>query len=99
MSHQAHRALVVEDEPEAAADFVEILKSVWMQEATVVATNRRDAMRLLESTPFCIIILDLEIGSEPDSIRGRVENGKPFLQDARRRFPERSGGHDIFRRC
>lgn len=87
MSRQPHRALVVEDEREAAADLVDVLETCGCE--TVVATNRYDALVQLASSTFCIILLDLEIGSEPDSIRGRVENGKAVLEEARRRFPER----------
>jgi CheY-like chemotaxis protein len=87
MNRQPHRALVVEDEREAAADLVDVLKTCGCE--TVIATNRHDALLQLASTTFCIVLLDLEIGSEPDSIRGRVENGKAVLEEARRRFPER----------
>jgi CheY-like chemotaxis protein len=89
MSDPSHLALVVEDEPEAAADLVEILRTCGCE--AVVATNRRDALVQLASAVFCIVLLDLEIGSEPDSIRGRVANGKEVLNETRRRFPEREG--------
>lgn len=79
----------MEDELEAAADLVEILKTCGCE--AVVTTNRRDALDQLASTSFCIILLDLQIGSEPDSIRGRVENGKAILEEARRSFPDRAG--------
>jgi len=89
MTRLPHLALVVEDEREAAADLVEVLRTCGCE--SVVATNRLDALAQLASTRFCIVLLDLEIGSEPDSIRGRVENGKAVLDEARRRFPERVG--------
>lgn len=88
MSNRHHRALVVEDEAEAAADLVEVLQTCGCE--SVVVTNRHDALIQLRSTEFCLIVLDLQIGSEPDSIRGRVENGKAVLADARRRFPART---------
>lgn len=88
MSHQHHRALIVEDEPEAAADLVEILKACGCE--GVIATNRRDALARLAEV-FCIILLDLQIKAEPDSIRGHFEHGKQFLKEARSRYPQLSG--------
>jgi len=93
MTLQPHRALVVEDEPEMADDLVQILKTCGCE--AVIATNRQDALARLASGTFCLILLDLEIGTEPGSIRGRVENGRAVLEDARRRFPERIGTHAV----
>lgn len=89
MSHQNHRALIVEDEPEAAADLVEILKACGC--AGVIATNRRDALARLEEGAFCIILLDLQIKAEPESIRGHFEHGMQFLKEARSRYPQLFG--------
>lgn len=91
MTLHLHQALIVEDEPEMAADLVKILKACGCE--AEIATNRQDALALLTSSTFCLILLDLEIGSEPGSIRGRVENGRAVLEEARRRFPERIGTH------
>ncbi len=87
--NQKHRALVVEDEAEAAADLAEILTTCGCE--SVVVTNRRDALEQLDRGAFCIILLDLEIRSVPDSIRGRVDHGKLFLREARCRYPELVG--------
>jgi CheY-like chemotaxis protein len=84
-----HRALVVEDESEAAADLVEILKACGCE--CDVATNRRDALELLERSQFCIILLDLQIKAEPCSIRGHTEHGNAFLREARARNVQRDG--------
>jgi CheY-like chemotaxis protein len=89
MNHQRHRALIVEDEPEAAADLVEILRTCGCD--AVIATNRRDAAAELERAPFCIILLDLQIKAEPDSIRGHFEHGRQLLKDARSRYPQLCG--------
>jgi len=93
MTLQPHQALVVEDDLEMAHDLVQILKTCGCE--AVIATNRHDALAHLTSGTFCLILLDLEIGTEPGSIRGRVENGRAVLEEARRRFPERIGKHPV----
>ena len=87
--NQVHRALIVEDEPEAAADLAEILRTCGCE--SVVVTNRRDALEQLDEAAFCIILLDLEIKAEADSIRGRLDHGKQLLRDARGRYPQLVG--------
>jgi CheY-like chemotaxis protein len=86
---QPHRALIVEDEAEAAADLVEVARTCGCE--GVIATNRRDASAKLDQAAFCIILLDLQIKAEPDSIRGHFEHGKLFLREARGRYPQLFG--------
>jgi CheY-like chemotaxis protein len=85
----SHRALIVEDDHESATDLEEILKACGCECTTV--TNRRDALAYLQGPPPCIVLLDLEIKAEPESIRGHVEHGNSILRAARALCVERAG--------
>jgi DNA-binding response OmpR family regulator len=78
---ERHRALVVEDDAETAGDLVQILESINC--ASVVVDNAEDAEKQIQATAFCLVLLDLEIKSAPDSIKGHVEQGKRVLRTIR----------------
>jgi DNA-binding response OmpR family regulator len=84
-----HLALIVEDDPAAAEDLKEILKSL-MSEAIIV-NNKRDALTLLHGKMFCFILLDLEIKYEPDSIKGHTVHGNSLLREIRAVHAEHTG--------
>jgi CheY-like chemotaxis protein len=84
-----HRALIVEDEPEAAADLRDILEQCGCE--SVIASNRRDALAELTGGTFCVILLDLQIKADPYSIRGHSDHGRSFLREARGRHPQLVG--------
>ncbi len=86
---ERHRALVVEDEPEAAADLVEILNAEGCD--CVVASSRKEALEELAAGPFCIIFVDLEIKSDPGAIRGHAAHGSAFIREARARYLDHPG--------
>jgi DNA-binding response OmpR family regulator len=81
-----HIALVVEDDPETAEDLVQILESIDC--ASVVVDNAGDAEKQLQEKSFCLILLDLQIKSLPDSIKGHVEHGKSLLRTIRAKYSE-----------
>jgi len=83
---ERHIALVVEDDPETAEDLVQILESIDC--ASAVVDNAEDAERQLQEKSFCLILLDLQIKSKPDSIKGHVEHGKSVLRTIRVRYSE-----------
>ena len=84
-----HCALIIEDEAETAFDLGEILKSLDCD--SVPVTNAQDAIRELETKCFCLVLLDLEIKSEPDAIKGHVEYGKALLRKIRQTHTEHNG--------
>lgn len=84
-----HRALVVEDDPETAQDLMEILRSVEFE--GVIVDNRDSAVAALQAEPFCLVLLDLQIRSAADSIKGHVEHGKALLRQIRERHGEHTG--------
>jgi len=83
---ERHIALVVEDDPETAADLVQILESIDC--ASAVVDNAEDAEKQLQEKSFCFILLDLQIKSKPESIKGHVEHGKSVLRTIRARHNE-----------
>lgn len=84
---QRHIALIVEDDKEMAEELSEILRSIDC--ASLIVDNSEAAMSALQKSPFCLILLDLHIKSEADSIKGHVEHGKGLL----RKIRERHGDH------
>ena len=86
---ERHIALVVEDDSETAEDLVQILESIGC--ASVVVDNAEDAEKQLQEKSFCLVLLDLQIKSKPDSIKGHVEHGKSVLRTIRARHNEHKG--------
>jgi DNA-binding response OmpR family regulator len=84
-----HCALIIEDEEETALDLQQILNSLDCYSVRV--TNVEDATRELETGSFCLVLLDLEIKSEPDGIKGHLENGKALLRKIRQMHFEHNG--------
>ena len=84
-----HCALIAEDDAETALDLQQILNSLDCD--SVPVTNMEDAMRELETRSFCLVLLDLEIKSEPDAIKGHVEYGKALLRKIRQMHSEHNG--------
>lgn len=86
---ERHISLVVEDDHETAQDLVEILRSVDCD--SVVVDNREDALAQLRNNSFCLILLDLEIRGDADSIKGHVEYGRALLRDIREKHHDHNG--------
>lgn len=84
-----HAALIVEDEPAIAARLKEILQSLECEVTAV--DNRRDAIALIKTQTFCVVLLDLEIKNEPDSLRGSEEGGPSVLREIRKLHTDRVG--------
>lgn len=86
---ERHIALVVEDDAETADDLSEILRSIDC--GSIVVDNVEDALVELKKKPFCLILLDLEIKSDSDSIKGHVEHGKALLRKIREKYGDHNG--------
>jgi CheY-like chemotaxis protein len=84
-----HCALIIEDNEEFSLGLQQILKSLDCD--CIPVTNVEDAVRALETKPICLVLLDLEIKSEPDAIKGHVEHGKSLLRKIRQLDSEHSG--------
>jgi CheY-like chemotaxis protein len=87
--NSGHCALIVEDDAETALDLQQVLNSLDCY--SVPVTNVEDARRELETRSFCLVLLDLEIKSEPDAIKGHVEYGKALLRKIRQMHIEHNG--------
>ncbi|HVE86306.1 MAG TPA: response regulator [Myxococcales bacterium] len=83
-----HTALLVEDEPQMAAELGELLESLG--HAHIHAGNKEDAERLVEEGEFCYVLLDLQIKANADSIKAHVEAGQSLLELIRERYPRRN---------
>lgn len=86
---ERHLALVVEDDLETAEDLGQILESIDC--GSVVVDNAEDAEKQLREKSFCLILLDLQIKSAPDEIKGHVEYGKRVLRTIRATHPDHNG--------
>ena len=53
--------------------------------------NREDALAALQNKSFCLILLDLQIKSAADAIKGHVEHGKALLRKIREKYGDHNG--------
>jgi DNA-binding response OmpR family regulator len=86
---EQHIALLVEDDRETAEDLGEILRSIECD--CIVVDNADDALVALQNKSFCLILLDLQIKSAADSIKGHVEHGKALLRKIREKHGDHNG--------
>jgi DNA-binding response OmpR family regulator len=84
-----HRALIVEDDEATVEDLVEVLRSLDFDHVAVASFE--EATQVLRGSPFCVILLDLQIKRSPDAIKGHVEHGNALLRDIRQMYPEHTG--------
>jgi DNA-binding response OmpR family regulator len=84
-----HIVLVVEDHGETADDLSQILQSIDCD--SVIVNNAEDALEALQKNSFCLILLDLEIKSASDSIKGHVQHGKALLRKIREQHADHYG--------
>lgn len=89
---ERHTALIVEDEPEMAAEIADLLRSFGHDH--LHAATLADARVRLDEGGFCYVLLDLQIKADGQSIKPRVESGMSLLREIRGRFPHRSA-HDM----
>lgn len=85
---ERHTALIVEDEPDMAAEIADLLRSFGHDH--LHAGTLADARARLDEGGFCYVLLDLQIKADGHSIKPRVESGMSVLREIRRRFPHRS---------
>lgn len=85
---ERHTALIVEDEPEMAAEIADLLRSFGHDH--LHAGTLADARARLDDGGFCYVLLDLQIKADAQSIKPRIESGMSLLREIRRRFPHRS---------
>ncbi len=81
----SHTALIVEDEPEMAAEIADLLRSYG--HGHVHVETLADARARLDQGGFCYVLLDLQIKAESQSIKPRVESGMSLLREIRQRYP------------
>ncbi len=86
---ERHIALIVEDHGETAEDLGEVLRLIDCD--SVVVDNSEDALVALQNKSFCLILLDLQIKSASDSIKGHVEHGKALLRKIREQHGDHNG--------
>ena len=86
---ERHVALIVEDDKETAEDLVEILRSAEFD--NVIVDNHDDALSTLQRRSFCLILLDLQIKSASDSIKGHIEHGRALLRKIRQAHGDHNG--------
>ena len=84
-----HLALIVEDDAPTSEDLVQIVESTGCETRT--ATNKSDALTLLDQLSFCFVLLDLQIRADPDSIKGHVAHGNALLREIRSRNSAHTG--------
>ena len=85
---ERHVALIVEDEPEMAAEIGDLLHALGHDYSH--AETLADARVLLEKGGFCYALVDLEIKADRQSIKPRVESGMSVVRELRERFPPRN---------
>jgi DNA-binding response OmpR family regulator len=83
----SHTALIVEDEPEMAAEIADLLRSFGHGHLHV--ETLADARTRLEQESFCYVLLDLQIKADSQSIKPRIESGMALLREIRQRYPIR----------
>jgi ActR/RegA family two-component response regulator len=84
-----HLALIVEDDAPTSEDLAQIVESTGCETRT--ATNKCDALTLLDQLSFCFVLLDLQIKADADSIKGHVANGNALLREIRSRNSAHTG--------
>lgn len=87
-----HVALIVEDEPEMAAEIADLLRSFGHDHIHV--ETKAAAIEALDAGGFCYVQLDLKIKPDEKSIKPRIDSGMTLLEEIRARYPSRNS-HDI----
>jgi len=82
---QRHTALIVEDEPDMAAEIADLLRSFG--HGHIHVESLADARAALDRGGFCYVLLDLQIKADSQSIKPRVEYGMAVLREIRQRYP------------
>lgn len=80
-----HTALIVEDDQEMADELADLVRSLG--HCYLHAETLTDARACLEQGGFCYVLLDLQIKTDSQSIKPRVECGMSFLREVRERYP------------
>lgn len=83
-----HVALIVEDEPDMAAEIGDLLRSFGHDH--IHAETLAEGLACLDRGGFCYVLLDLQIKAERDSIKPRVDSGMTLLREIRRKYPYRN---------
>lgn len=83
-----HIALIVEDEPEMAAELSDLVHSFG--HSSIHAESKAEALMHIAGGGFCYVLLDMQIKTDQDSIKAYVSGGMAVLAEIRRRFPHRA---------
>ncbi|HEY1813837.1 MAG TPA: response regulator [Kofleriaceae bacterium] len=82
---ERHRLLVVEDDPATAQDLVEMIAALGWE--AVAVDNKQDAEASLQREQFCLVLLDLQIKNEHDSILPVEAAGLALLSSIKTNSP------------
>ena len=74
-----HIALIVEDEPEMAAELTELVRSFG--HGSVHAENKTDALAHIAGGGLCYVLLDMQIKTDRGSIKSYVSAGVALLEE------------------
>lgn len=85
-----HRALVVEDDQPTADEFAHILRAEGFDVSAV--DNAKDGLRQVTEENYCLMVSDLDIKEEPDSLKGHTAHGSRLIESVRAIFPGKAGG-------
>ena len=85
-----HKVLIVEDDKATAEDLAEVLRSIGC-DCRGGGELPGGLARSADRHAFCLILLDLQIKSAPDAIKGHVEHGKALLREIRQMHGDHSG--------
>lgn len=80
-----HVALIVEDDPDMAAEMVDLLRAI--EHDAVVASTKAEAIKKLKKADFCYVLLDLQIKTDDKARCPHLDVGLTFLEETRQRFP------------
>jgi DNA-binding response OmpR family regulator len=84
-------ALIVEDEPDIAADLGDLVASLGHDH--LHAATQEEARSIVERGGFCYVLLDLQIKLNAGSIKARIEAGTGVLELVRHLYPGRVDDH------
>jgi len=83
-----HVVLIVEDKKVIAEGLIELVELLGHK--AIHVTSMEEALKVLETTRVCYVLLDLEIKRMRKSLGSRIQVGQALLREIRVRFPGRT---------
>lgn len=87
MEDMKARILIVEDDPNFSEELLNIIDRLGFDACIDHATNRNDAIRLIQESFFDFLILDLTIPTQENALDGDPDFGYEVFREARRTMP------------